>query len=208
MDEQANIDTTGTSDIPANSDNMVNEGAVNKPSGNFQETQNNVSTPAQTTAPVADNIPESYSFEAPPHYSAADKEAVTNISKELGLTSNEQAQKLIGVAERMQDASVTAHNNQVEAWDKDLRNDKDFGGANFDNNVQYSVAGLNHFDKDGVIGKMLQETGYGNNPDVVKFFNRIGKELGDDKLLSGSIGNHPAKALEDQLFVNTPKYEG
>lgn len=39
------------------------------------------------------------------------------------------------------------------------------------------------FDQSGTVSKMLAETGYGNNPDVLRIFARVGRALGEDKLI-------------------------
>ena len=48
---------------------------------------------------------------------------------------------------------------------------------------------------------MLKETGYGNNPDVLRIFARVGRALGEDQLI-GKGGGAENKPLEDRMYPN------
>ena len=65
-----------------------------------------------------------------------------------------------------------------EASVADLR--KEFGAA-FDERLSQAKDAVKHFGGDQLL-QVLDETGLGNNPDLVKAFAKIGKAMGDDEL--------------------------
>ena len=82
--------------------------------------------------------------------------------------------------------------------------DKDFGGDKFDASVAEAQKALATFDEGGTVRAMLAETGYGNNPAVLKIFARVGKALGEDKL-PGMSGGAEDKPLEERMYANWKK---
>lgn len=142
----------------------------------------------QAAAPV---VPEAYSFSnLPDGYSISDEQlaAFSPVLKELGLTQ-EQADKLVAfdvqrslaAQEASQQQAVEFRNKQVGEWETALRNDATFGGANFDANVAVAQQALAAYGTPE-LSAMLSESGLGTHPEVVRFFHKVGKELGEGKL--------------------------
>ena len=88
---------------------------------------------------------------------------------------------------------------QAKTWIGEFQADKDFGGDKFDASVADAQRALATFDQSGTVSKMLAETGYGNNPDVLRIFARVGRALGEDKLIGNGSGGESVP-LEDRLF--------
>ncbi len=142
----------------------------------------------QAAAPV---VPEAYSFSnLPDGYSISDEQlaAFSPVLKELGLTQ-EQADKLVAfdahrslaAQEASQQQAVEFRNKQVGEWETALRGDAEFGGANFDANVAVAKQALEAYGTPE-LSAMLSESGLGTHPEVVRFFHKVGKELGEGKL--------------------------
>ena len=89
---------------------------------------------------------------------------------------------------------------QATAWIGEFKADKEFGGDKFDASVADAQRALATFDKSGTVGKMLKETGYGNNPEVLRIFARVGRALGEDQLAGNGGGGAEQKPLEDRLY--------
>lgn len=89
---------------------------------------------------------------------------------------------------------------QAKTWIGEFQADKDFGGDKFDASVADAQRALATFDKSGTVSKMLAETGYGNNPDVLRIFARVGRALGEDQLAGNGGGGAEQKPLEDRLY--------
>ncbi|WP_297891688.1 hypothetical protein [uncultured Desulfovibrio sp.] len=94
-----------------------------------------------------------------------------------------------------------AMQTQAKTWIGEFQADKEFGGDKFDASVADAQRALATFDKSGTVSKMLKETGYGNNPDVLRIFARVGRALGEDQLI-GKGGGAENKPLEDRMYPN------
>lgn len=90
---------------------------------------------------------------------------------------------------------------QAKTWIGEFQADKEFGGDNLDASVADAQRALATFDQSGTVSKMLAETGYGNNPEVLRIFARVGRALGEDKLI-GNGGGAEQKPLEDRMYPN------
>lgn len=151
--------------------------------------------------PAKPVIPEKYEFK-PPEGVEFDPEQLneyTPIFKEAGLTQ-EVAQKLLESHLTIQQAAME---KQLTAWSEELKNDKEFGGKNFDANVKAAQAAVARFltaeDK-----AFLDRTGLGSHPGLVKAFHRIGKAISEDAVPPPNkepaakgpkaIYNHPTSA--------------
>lgn len=136
-------------------------------------------------------VPEKYEFNKPEGFEGelddSALEAFEPLAKELGLTQ-EQADKLVGIhAESVQKAHQAAaeqHSQQMETWNKELRSDPEFGGANFDANLKSAQKAVEQFGVEG-LKEALEETGMGNHPALVRTFAMIGKQISEDGFVSG-----------------------
>ena len=146
--------------------------------------------------------PSAYALTMPEGFNDDHKAQFVDMAKEMGLTQ-EQTQKLIERSAKInadtQAAQVVARNEQVDAWNAALKADKDFGGTAFDSNVQYALAGLKHIDADGELTKMLDSSGYGSNPTVLKALARLGRDLNDDTIIGRGVTGNDA-VLADRYF--------
>lgn len=150
-------------------------------------------TPPADAPPAAPGVPEKYEFANLPEGYKLDEAALgewSGVFKELGLTQ-EQAQKLVEMdakrfsaansPEAQQAAAVEARNNQVAQWEASIKQDKDLGGANFEASVGVAQKALAEFGTPE-LSTMLKESGLGSHPEVVRFFHKVGKELGEGSL--------------------------
>lgn len=149
-------------------------------------------------------VPEAYTFaELPEGYelSAEQLAEVTPLLKELNLTQ-EQANKLVAFdAQRAlaaEQAGLQQRQGLVTGWEKSLRDDADFGGANFDANVGVAQKALAQFGTPE-LSTMLKESGLGSHPEVVRLFHRIGQQLAEGQLHSGS-GNSSRKSNAEVFY--------
>ncbi len=106
-------------------------------------------------------------------------------ARQLGL-SNERAQMLLDMANRNEQEHKTQYRKQVEGWAEEVRKDKDLGGVAIQDTLAYAKAGLARFDPEYKLYDILQETGYANNPHVIRFLAAIGKAHMEDDVLFGN----------------------
>lgn len=135
--------------------------------------------PAQD--PAKPIVPEKYELKLP-EGSLLDPSTIEKISayaKEKGL-SNEAAQELL---ERENQAVASHHEaqmKQVEAirngWAKDAEADSEIGGADFKKNVELSRRLIEKANPS--MKPLLDETGFGNHPEVIRMMVNIIKMTG------------------------------
>jgi hypothetical protein len=166
--------------------------------------------PVEPEAPV---IPEKYELTAPEGMTFDDEafDLATPVFKELGLT-NEAAQKLMPVAgefaKRAGAAAIAKHQldqagtltTMKREWLENAKGDAEIGGAKWDETVSLAAKGLDAlgFVKGHPFRALLDETGFGNNPEMIRAWRRVGERVGEDTFHRGGTGDqpqHPARIL-------------
>ncbi len=84
---------------------------------------------------------------------------------------------------------------QAEEMAQACAHDKEFGGARFQENLRYARAALTRFD-DGTLTKILNESGFGSHPEVVRFMYRVGKSIGEKTMAVGQSQSRELSAAE------------
>jgi hypothetical protein len=176
-----------------------------------QTTETQPAAAAETTAaaatttetPATPVVPEAYSFKAP-EGTEYDPEIVASFSgaaKEAGLTQD-AAQKLI---EKMAPALAARQVDQVQAIHKEWLDtssaDKEFGGEKLAENLGVARKALESFGSPE-LRSLLDETGLGNHPEVIRLLFRAGKAISEDKFVGGSPSGtgklNPTSVLYDK----------
>ncbi|WP_413616416.1 hypothetical protein MRB56_09115 [Halomonas cupida] len=154
--------------------------------------------------------PEKYYWAKPEGFEGELDEAALGelepIAKELGL-SNDQANKLLSVhanaMQRQQQQQQEQATQTLEKWVGELKEDSEFGGANFDANVKVAQKALGAFGSDELT-QMLNDTGLGSHPALVKAFYEVGKRISEDTMERGS-GAGGARPIEERMYPNMSK---
>jgi len=73
-------------------------------------------------------------------------------------------------------------------WQKSIKEDPDFGGKNFSETIVRAKRVLNNYGSPE-LKEMLDTSGLGDNPEVIKMFVKIDKVLGDDTSVTGQAGS-------------------
>ena len=168
-------------------------------------------TEAATEAKPA--VPETYELAAPEGFEKLDDDAVaaaTPVFKELGL-SNEQANKLMPVAGEFAKKIIAERDQQFlgqilqqrKGWLEEAKADKEIGGTNWDTSLQSAARVLDQlgFPKGSPLRVSLDESGYGNNPELIRLMARVGKAIGEDSDFVRSDANAAVKPKSDaELF--------
>lgn len=145
---------------------------------------------AGKVAPVADPtssaVPEKYTFSAPDgsEYDPEIVDAFSGAAREAGLTQD-AAQKLI---EKMAPAIAARQVDQVQAihteWLNASSADKEFGGEKLAENLGVARKALDTFGTPE-LRTLLDETGLGNHPEVIRLMYRAGKAISEDTFVGG-----------------------
>lgn len=139
--------------------------------------------------------PEKYEL-ALPEKSLLDgkrKDEIEAFAKAQGLSAK-AAQALLQREHETQQQAATLQAQAVEthskAWLDELKNDKDFGGAKFNETVALSALAVARHGSPELI-KFLEETKLGSHPGLVKMLAKVMSLTQDDK--AGGGGNAGAK---------------
>lgn len=168
-------------------------------------------TPATETTtteqPAAPVVPETYVFTAPEgkEYDPQVLESFSGAAKEAGLTQD-AAQKLV---DKMAPALAARQADQVQAihkgWTDASTADKEFGGEKLAENLGVARKALDNFGSPE-LSKLLDDTGLGNHPEVIRLLYRAGKAISEDKFVAGSAGPSASNPL-DVLYPTSKKKE-
>jgi hypothetical protein len=153
-------------------------------------------TDTKATEPV---VPESYELKMPDgvQLDSAAAEEFTAIAKELKL-DQAAAQKLADIGAKMATRQAEAHAQLVETWTEQVKADKEIGGDNLDENLGIARKAIDTFGSPE-LKALLNSTGMGNHPEVVKLAFKVGKAISEDRFVTGSpkgnATNDPAKKM-------------
>lgn len=158
---------------------------------------------ASETQPQA-NAEQKFTLKLPEGSSFDQKaiDAVTSFAKEKGL-SQEVAQAVLErehlAISQANTAADQAWKEQQSAWTETIKNDKEIGGATFVQSVELASRVLKKYGSPEFI-QALDRSGFGNHPELVRIFNRIGKQMGDDNLVLPGAQAGGKKSMEELFY--------
>lgn len=128
-------------------------------------------------------------------------------AKEFGLTQ-EQAQRIAdlgvkqaqGFAAQLMDQQKTL----TTEWAQQTTTDKEIGGDKLPENLGVAKKALDTFGSPA-LKTLLNDSGLGNHPEVVRFFVKAGKAISEDgKLITGSAAqvDRTTQPIENRLYPN------
>lgn len=152
----------------------------------------------------ANEVPETYEAYKLPEGVQVDEAMLTEfntVAKEYGLTQA-QAQKLVDLQAKTAAAGETgraefleqALKAQSDKWVNEIKSDPELGGAKFDATVSTAVKAISTFFGDD-FRQLLNDSGIGNNPALIRGMHKIGLAISEDKLV---IPGSDASATEDK----------
>lgn len=147
--------------------------------------------------------PVAYDFKLPEGVeldgTAADK--FKAIAAELKLPAD-GAQKVVDLYAGLKQAEAEAFKNQVEAWGEEVKADKEIGGAKLDENLAAARKAVDTFAPPG-LKSLLNSTGLGNHPEMVRMFLNIGKQISEDGIVRGNSAEQKPKDAASVLYGTT-----
>lgn len=143
-------------------------------------------------------VPESYEF-AMPEGVELDTQAAdefTAIAKELKLDQT-TAQKVADVGAKMAQRWAEKQAETVKGWVEQVKADKEIGGDKLDENLAVARTAMDKFGTPE-LKDVLNATGLGNHPEVIKAFLKVGKAISEDGIVKGqpsTASTDPAKKM-------------
>ena len=148
-------------------------------------------------------VPEEYADFTFPEGIEIDKaqlDAAKAQFKEAGYTQ-EQAQKAIDLYIKSMQEQQELFLQERKNWVNEIKADKEFGGDKFDSTVKGAQLALRKFDGDGQMIQLLETSGFGDHPGVIKFLARIHAAMGEDQVF-GERQNDKGKSapVHERLY--------
>lgn len=193
-------DTTAVTSTPSNDAGDPKTDSTTAPDSTTASTPPAAAADTKTddTKATAPEVPESYDLQMPDgiELDKASADEFTTIAKELKL-DQAAAQKLADIAAKQAQRQVEAHTRLVESWVESVKADKDIGGDKLEENLGIARKALDTFGTPE-LRDVLNASGLGNHPEVIKAFVKAGKAISEDKFVAGAPkGNDtdPARKL-------------
>lgn len=134
------------------------------------------------------------------------KEAKT-IAKKLDL-SQEGAAELNRAAHEMAKSMAAAQLDVLQTarqeWQAAVKADPEIGGTKLKENLATASKALEAFG-DADFKTMLEKSGLGDNPAMVRFAFKIGKAMSDDSMVVGRPTPHDNRTRAERMYPNQPK---
>jgi hypothetical protein len=129
---------------------------------------------------------------------------VTATAKAQGLPQ-EKAQQLMDTTI----AEIAAYSNSVKVgmertmveWQNFAKADKEIGGDNHTKSLELGKKVLTTFGSEKLI-KDLAATGFGNHPELIRLFKRIGESMKEADFLNGNSVQGQPKSAAEKLYDN------
>lgn len=156
-------------------------------------------TEATTEVAKPQGAPEKYEFTAPEgrEFNPGVLEAFESAVRELDMPQ-ESAQKVLdkvapALAAKQEQALAEARTK----WGADTRADAELGGVNAAENIALANKAFTQFGTPE-LRTLLDTTGLGDHPEVLRWAHRVGKAISEDGFVAGKGGNvrsDPAKTM-------------
>jgi hypothetical protein len=189
---------------PANPPAGTNE-ATPAPAGQSDPKLTNTATPPAESKPV---VPDKYDLKIPDgaQLKPEQLEKIAQFAKEQGF-SQEQAQKYL----ERENAVLTEYVNkqqedfkaQTQSWVEQVKVDKELGGEKFQENMEHATRAFERF-ATPEFAKIIKESGFGNHPELVRTFFKIGQAMKEDRMVNPPAqGSSAGKSAADLLYGGT-----
>jgi len=148
--------------------------------------------------------PIAYEFKSPEgvDLDTASVDEFKAIAAELKLPAD-AAQKVVDLAIKREQARAEAFADQVQAWGDEVKADKEIGGAKLDENLATARKAVDQFGTPE-LKSLLNSTGMGNHPEVVRMMVKIGKAISEDKIVRGGEAGKAKDAAQVLYGSTTP----
>lgn len=164
---------------------------------------------AKPAEKAAEAAPVEYEFKLPEGVDLKGEalDELKAFAKEKGLTQ-EEAQKLANLgAKQAQGFAAQVVEQQKAAtakWAEETTSDKEIGGDKLPENLAVAKQALDKFGSPA-LKALLNQSGLGNHPEVVRFMVKAGKAISEDgRIISGDAGqsDRAKTPLENRLYPN------
>jgi len=200
--------TENTSEVEENASAVTGEsGAADQANasatgaeGKAEET-NAEESGSESDGEKPEGAPEKYEFKPVEGAEVGEMiiEEFSAVAKELNLSQDNAQLVLDRMAPVYQKQQAAQMENLRASWIDQVKTDSEFGGDKLGENLAIAKKGLEAFDTDGKVSGLLQATGLGDNPDIIRLMIKVGKAVSEDTFISGKPAGG-AKSHGERLY--------
>jgi hypothetical protein len=202
MDTPNTTGGTNNPDAPAQAEPLLTEDPAAAPA--VPETPKEGTPPEETPE---ESVPEKYEDFTAPEGIALDPEVTgefKELAKELKLPQA-KAQKVadlgVKLAAKWQSDQQNAMATTIAGWAEETRADKELGGEKLGENLAVAKRALDTFGSPE-LKKLLNESGLGNHPELIRMLHKAGKTISEDKFVGGKGGGQTGseKPIHERMY--------
>lgn len=148
-----------------------------------------------------EGAPESYEWGE----TQFDSEVLTafgEVAKELNLTQEAASKVLDKMAPVMQARQVAQFEAARNEWAEQSKADQEFGGEKLQENLGFAKRAMDAY-ATPELKTLLNESGLGNHPEVIRFFVKAGKAISEDTVITGAKGAATESYNPKRLYPNS-----
>jgi len=153
---------------------------------------------ASSKVPVVPGSADDYKFEFPEGYEVADEDLAgfRESAFKMGMTQQQYAEILQFNVDRESRMMEKMKSNIAADHEAGVESLKKAWGASYEENTELAKRVFRTFADDDM-KKMIEDTKFGDNPQVVRLFHAIGAKLSEDVLQPISNKNTPAQNVDE-----------
>lgn len=159
-------------------------------------------TSEETEETTAEGAPEEYAEFAMPEGIELDTELADQfktVAKDLNL-NQEQAQKVVDLAGQMRQRDVEAIIAVRQEWLDESKADPEFGGDKLDASLGVAKKAISAYGSEKFV-ELLNQTGFGNHPEFIRFAVKAGKGVAEDTVVTGGTrAATPNQSFADRIY--------
>jgi len=187
MAEEETILTAETPEVATNEEQSENSTETTEASQPTESTESDAASKeeGQEETEVA-GAPEEYTtFDLPENFDMNNDTLAEyhTFAKENGLTQ-EQAQRGVDMVAQMKEAEMNQWVEQQKSWVEQAKADTEYGNDKFDESISVAVKARDSFGT-SEFNEMLDSSGLGNHPEMIRFLHRVGKAISEDSVVVG-----------------------
>lgn len=202
-------DTTPTADTQTAAPEAAQPGSPDATQATSSETEGQQAAPEADATESPEGAPEAYEFKTPEGqtFDASVITAYAEVAKELNLTQDNAQKVLDKVAPVLQARQSELIQAAQAQWTEGAKADKEFGGDKLTENLGVAKKALDTFGTPE-LKALLNQSGLGNHPEIIRAFYRAGKTISEDKFVGGKSGSSSGatsgtnKSYAERLFGN------
>jgi hypothetical protein len=133
---------------------------------------------------------------------AKDLEDIQALAKEHGLTNKQTQALLIKQSEKMDSFVNTQIENfkaKIAGYESAIKTDKELGGEKYNQSVSLAQRVVEKYGNESLRNEFNQ-SGFGSHPEVIRMLSRIGRQMGDDQLISPNAKPSTTRSAEEIIY--------